>query len=256
MLINAVGYQTIEKVTNQKQMGGTMFAGVASEAIPLSAISIREEEPDGTSILQIYDPKSNTFSRYHWNLKLDGEDPIETEAGLMGCWCDMYGDEIPEGELPSLNPGQGYWLTISKFNADPATTISGALYTTDTESEIVAIETVANVKDMHSNPMPTGALNLGQISVQEEEPDGTSILQIYDPLSNTYARYHWNLKLDGEDPIETEEGLMGCWCDMYGDEIPSVDLPNVPAGQGFWFTTSKFNTDPALKFPNPLYTEK
>ena len=237
-------------------MGGTMFAGVATDEISLEAFSISgEEEPDGKTILQIYDPAHNTLSRYYWNLKLDGQgEPIEGENGYEGCWCDFYAD--PLTEFPTLKPGQGYWLTISEFNEDPKITIAGAVFTTDTESSTVALPVVPDVKDMHSNPMPGNALTLDQIYIEgEEEPDGKTILQLYNPEDNTLTRYYWNLKLDGQgEPIEIETGYEGCWCDFYAD--PLTEFPTIVAGRGFWLTVSEFGVDSMMRVPNPLYIEK
>ncbi len=239
-------------------MGGTMFAGVAGDDVNLKAVTIQEAEPDGGTYLQIYNPKNNTLSRYYWGMKLDeNEDPIEIEEGVYeGCWTDIEGDELTE--LPDLKAGQGFWLTIGQFNEDPAITIAGALYTTDTESETFTLELGKDVKDMHSNPMPAGEMNLKAIAIQEDEPDGGTYVQLYNPSDNTLSRYYWGMKFDeNEDPIEIEEGVYeGCWTDIEGDPIDDKDLPDIPAGRGFWITTGQFNLDPAIIFPNPMYIKK
>ena len=229
-----------------------MFAGTATEDIKLSAIKIQEYEPDGTTYLQIYDPALNKLTRYYWNEDPNGEE--QPDGSIPGCWCDDQADPIPEEELPTLAAGKGFWLTISSTNDDPAMTIAGALYTTDSASVTVERELLINKKDMLSNPMPGGDLLLSQISIREYEPDGTTYLQIYDPVKNVLNRYYWNEDPDGEE--QPDGSIPGCWCDDQADPILEEDIPTVPAGQGFWLTTSSTNDDPAMIVPNPLYIEK
>ena len=131
---------------------------------------------------------------------------------------------------------------------DPKLLSSGALYSSDASIKRVGVSLTPAFQEITSNPMPTGAFTLDDITMNEEEPEGGSSIRWMLP-SGAFQKAYWGWEYDpGIDDFTGEIG----WVNDDG----IIQHYSFKAGESFFVQPGATTVNPVISFPNPLNAGK
>lgn len=220
---------------------GAQFSNCGSKALDIQALFL--ENGTGADGINLYTPGVG-YTSYSWSTETYKND-YEYAEDLGPGWAD--GDQIRFCELNenaiTIDPGQGFWLSMKGENAEART--SGEVLS----SEFETIEMEAGLQDIVILPYPCDTDIQNIVLLNGTGADG---INLYTPGVG-YTSYSWSLETYKND-YEYAEDLGPGWAD--GDQIRFCELNEnavtIPAGQGFWLSMKGNGENaPQVKFLNP-----